>query len=65
MLDFWTTIGPRKSGRFETLFRFANSHSIMTTDLMSLSCATTPHPSCFFKSQRYSALNQEFCNERF
>ena len=25
----------------------------MTRGLVSLSCATTPHPSCFYKSKRY------------
>ena len=35
------------SAESERLFRFANSHLIATRDSESLSCATTPHPSCF------------------
>ena len=34
------------------LFRFANSHTIVTRVSMSLSYAITPHSSCFSKSQR-------------
>ena len=40
----------KKAGRFEKLLGFARSHSIVTRGSMSLSCATTPHPSCFSKS---------------
>ena len=36
----------------ERLFRFGNSHSIVKGGSGSLSCVTTPHPSCFFKSSR-------------
>ena len=43
----------KKAGRFEKLLGFARSHSIVTRGSVSLSCATTPHSSCFSKSQRY------------
>ena len=38
-----------KTGKFEKLLGFARSHSIVTRDSVSLSCATTPHASCFSK----------------
>ena len=50
IIYFTIPLGSRKAGRSETLFRFANSHSIVTRGSVSLSCATTPHPSCFYKS---------------
>ena len=37
----------KKAGRFEKLLGFARSHSIVTRYSVSLSRATTPHPSCF------------------
>ena len=39
-----------KAGRFQKLLDFARSHYIVTRGSVSLSCATTPHPSCFSKS---------------
>ena len=39
-----------KAGRFEEILGFARSHFIVTSGLVSLSCATTPHPSSFSKS---------------
>ena len=42
--------GPRKAPIEKQLFRFANSHYIVTRDPVSLSCATTPYLSCFTKS---------------
>ena len=41
----------KKAGRFEKLLGFARSHSIVTRGLVSVSCATTQHPSCFSKYQ--------------
>ena len=35
------------------MFRFDNSHLIVTRGSLSLKCATTPHPSRFSKAQRY------------
>ena len=46
LLPLWST----KAGRFEKLLGFARSPSIVTRGSISLSCATTPHPSCFSKS---------------
>ena len=43
-------LGSKKAGRLEKLPGFARSYSIETRGLVSLSCATTPHPSCFSKS---------------
>ena len=43
------------------LFRFANSHTIVTRVSMSLSYAITPHSSCFSKSQRQFRKNVLFC----
>ena len=40
----------KKAGRFKKLLGFARSHSIVTCSSVSISCATTPHPSCFSKS---------------
>ena len=40
----------KKAGRFEKLLGFARSHFIATRGSVSLSCATTPHPSWFPKS---------------
>ena len=40
----------KKAGRFMKLLGIARSHFIVTRGLVSLSCATTPHPSCFSKS---------------
>ena len=40
----------KKAGRFKILLGFARSHSIVTRGSVSLSCATTPHPSYFSKS---------------
>ena len=40
----------KKAGRFEKLLGFARSYSIVTRGSVSLSCATTPHPSRFSKS---------------
>ena len=40
----------KKAGRFEKLLCFARSHFIVTCGSVSLSCATTPHPSYFSKS---------------
>ena len=37
----------KKTGRYEELFGFARSHSIVTRDSVSRSRATTPDPSCF------------------
>ena len=39
-----------KTEKFEELLGFAQSHSIVTRSLVSLSCATTPQPSRFSKS---------------
>ena len=39
-------LGSKKAGRFEKLLGFARSHSIVTIGSVSLSCATTLHPSC-------------------
>ena len=38
----------KKAGRFEKLLGFARSPSIVIRGSVSLSCATIPHPSCFF-----------------
>ena len=43
----------KKAGRFEKLHGFARSHFIVTRGSVSLSCATTPHPSYFSKYSRY------------
>ena len=40
----------KKAGRFDKLLGFTRSHSIVTRGSASLSCATTPHLSCFSKS---------------
>ena len=40
----------KKARRNEKLLGFAISHSIVARDSVSLSCATTPYPSCFTKS---------------
>ena len=37
----------KKTGRLAKLLIFSTSHSIVTHGSESLSCATTPHPSCF------------------
>ena len=37
----------KKAGRFGKLLAFARSHSIVTRGSVSVSCATTPHASCF------------------
>ena len=37
----------KKAGKFEKFHGFARGHTIVTPCLMSLSCATTPHTSCF------------------
>ena len=42
----------KKAGRLEKLLGFARSHPIVTPGSVSLSCATTLHPSCFSKSWR-------------
>ena len=42
-------ISSKKAGRFEKLLGLARSHSIVTRGSVSLSCATTLHPSCFSK----------------
>ena len=47
---FIVPLKSKKAGRFEILLGFARSHSIVTRGSVSLSCATKPHPSCFFKS---------------
>ena len=39
-----------KADRYETLLGFARSHLIVKRGSVSLSCASTPHPSCFSKS---------------
>ena len=39
-----------KTGRFEKLLGFARSHFIVTCGSVSLSCATKPYPSRFYKS---------------
>ena len=49
----------RKAGRFEKLVGFARSPFIVTRGSVTLSCATTPHPSCFSKSQRYRETFQK------
>ena len=46
----FSTINIEKAGRFEKLLGFARSHSIVTRDSVSLSCATTQHPSCQIKT---------------
>ena len=46
-------IRSKKAGNFEKLLGFARSHSIVTRGSVSLSCATTPHISCFSNSQRH------------
>ena len=43
----------KNAGRFEKLLGVARSQSIVTHGSVSLSCATTPHPSCFSKSLPY------------
>ena len=49
-LLFFLPLRSEKAGRFEKLLSFAMSHSIVTLGSVSLSCATTPHPSRFSKS---------------
>ena len=44
------TLRSKKTGRFEKLLGFGRSHSIVTHNSVSLSCATTPQPSCFSTS---------------
>ena len=39
-----------KAGMFEKLLGFARSHFIVALGPVSVSCATTPQPTCFFKS---------------
>ena len=39
----------KKTERFEKLLGFSRSHFIVARGSVSLSCATTPHPSCFSK----------------
>ena len=48
--NYQLLLGSEKAGRFEKLLGFARSHFIVTRGSVSLSCATTPHPSCFSKS---------------
>ena len=55
-LFFLVPFRSKKAGRFEKLLGFARSHSLVTRGSVSLSCASTPHPSCFSKSQRYYFL---------
>ena len=45
--DFYSELPSKKAERFEKLLDFARSHSIVTRGSVSLSCATTPHPSVF------------------
>ena len=47
---FQLPLRSKKAERFEKLLRFDRSHYIVTRGSVSLSCATTPHPSCFSKS---------------
>ena len=49
----------KKGGRFEKLVGFARSHSIVTRGSVSLSCATTPHPTCLSKSLPIPALPRQ------
>ena len=39
--------------KFLNILGIARSHFIMTGGSLSLSSATTPHPTCFSKSKRY------------
>ena len=50
--EMFLPLRSKKEGSFAKLVGFARSHSIVTRGSVSLSCATTPHNSCFSKSCR-------------
>ena len=49
----------KKAGRFKKLLGSARSHFIVTRGSVSLSCATTLHPSRFSKSERYETSRSD------
>ena len=49
-ISFQVSAQAKKAGIFEKLLDFSGKHSIVTHGSVSLSCATSPHPSCFSKS---------------
>ena len=53
ILKFYLPLRSKKAGRFEKLLGFGRSHFIAARGSVSLSCATTPHSSCFSESYRY------------